>query len=87
MASYPDCSRRANCLLRAVNHTAFSLQTVSVLLDEGKVFQDPAGGTSFDGPEGALDVLASLGRAVAIGFEAGEEVDEVSSSTVNLRVR
>lgn len=46
----------------------------------------PGGSTSVVGSEGALDVLGSLGLAVAIGVEAGEEVDEVSTGTVSLRV-
>lgn len=63
------------------------LQTVSVLLDESNVPPAPAGGTSFAGNEGALELLGSLGHAVAIGVEAGEEVDEVSAGAVKLRVR
>lgn len=60
---------------------------VSVLLNESSVSPVPAGDTSFAGNEGALDVLANLGRTVAIGVEAGEDIDEVSTSTVKLQVR
>ena len=67
-------------------------QTVSVLLDRSKVSPAPAEGTNSAGnevtlDESALELLGSLGHAVAIGAEAGEDVDEVSAGTVTLRVR
>lgn len=69
-----------------------TLQTVSVLLDGSKVSPALAEGTNSAGnevtlDESALELLGSLGRAVAIGAEAGEDVDEVSAGTVKLRVR
>eukprot|EP00903_Cladosiphon_okamuranus_P011441 g10779.t1 len=61
------------------------LQTVSALFDGSNASAVPAGSTSVAGNEGALDMLGSLGRAMAIGNEAGEDVDEVSTGTINLR--
>ncbi|CAM9773342.1 unnamed protein product [Scytosiphon promiscuus] len=53
------------------------LQTISVLLDEGDL--------SLGTPGAGLERLGSLGRAVAMGAETGENLDEVSTSLVNLQ--
>lgn len=68
------------------------LQVVSVLLDESSISSASAEGFSAavgDGAlhEGALELIGSLGRAVATGAEAGEDVDEVSAGRIKLRVR
>lgn len=65
---------------------------MSVLIDESNVLPASAEGTSVAGNEGALnkgalELLSSLGRAVATGAEAGEDVGEVSAGPVKLRVR
>ncbi|CAM9843656.1 unnamed protein product, partial [Ectocarpus sp. 4 AP-2014] len=67
--------------------TAVSLlQTMSVLLHES----DPSstatqGGGYYSGRNDVLELLGSLGRAVAIGSEAGEDIDEVSTGSVDLK--
>ncbi|CAB1101902.1 unnamed protein product [Ectocarpus sp. CCAP 1310/34] len=60
--------------------------TVSVLLHES----DPSstatqGGGYYSGRHDVLELLGSLGRAVAIGSEAGEDIDDVSTGSVHLK--
>ncbi|CBJ26668.1 hypothetical protein Esi_0040_0095 [Ectocarpus siliculosus] len=62
------------------------LQTVGVLLHESNVSSSVAEGNGYySGRNGTLMLLGSLGRAVAIGSEAGEEVDQVSTGSVDLQ--
>ncbi|CBJ26667.1 hypothetical protein Esi_0040_0094 [Ectocarpus siliculosus] len=62
------------------------LQTVGVLLHESNVSSSVAEGNGYySGRNGTLMLLGSLGRAVAIGSEAGEEVDQVSTDSVDLQ--
>lgn len=61
--------------------------TELALLDESEVSPAPAGATGFAVNGDALELLGGLGRAIAIGVEAGEAVDEVSAGTVKLTVR
>ncbi len=56
----------------------FVPQTVSLLLDESTV--SPAT------TEDSLELFGSVSRAVAIGAEAGEDIEEVSAGSVQLRV-
>ncbi|CAM9632430.1 unnamed protein product [Ectocarpus sp. 6 AP-2014] len=62
------------------------LQTVGVLLHKSNVSSSAAEGNGYySGRNGTLMLLGSLGRAVAIGSEAGEEVDQVSTGSVDLQ--
>lgn len=45
------------------------------------------GDSSFVGKAGPLSLLGELGNAVAVGSEAGEDVDEVSAGYLDLKVR
>lgn len=45
-----------------------------------------AGGTRLGVTNGSLGLLENLGKAVAEGAEAGEELDEISTGSVDLKV-
>lgn len=60
-------------------------QTVSVLLNgSGEILA--ADGAGFTGKTDTLSLLGSLGQAVALGAEAGEDIEEVGTGTVDLKV-
>ncbi|CAM9387820.1 unnamed protein product [Ectocarpus sp. 12 AP-2014] len=62
------------------------LQTVSVLLHQSDPSSTATQGGGYDsGRNDVLELLGSLGRAVAIGSEAGEDIDEVSTGSVDLK--
>lgn len=62
-------------------------QTLSVLLNVSETSSAPvAGNTSFSGKEQYITLLGSLGRAVAAGAEAGENLDDVSAGPLGLKV-
>ncbi|CAM9275625.1 unnamed protein product [Ectocarpus sp. 4 AP-2014] len=62
------------------------LQTVAALLHESTVSSLAAEGNGYySGRNDTLMLLGSLGRAVAIGSEAGEQVDQVSTGSVDLQ--
>ncbi|CAM9106341.1 unnamed protein product [Ectocarpus fasciculatus] len=61
------------------------LQTVSVLLHVSNPSSSAAQGSGYSGRNDILALLGSLGRAVAIGSEAGEDIDEVSTGSVDLQ--
>lgn len=56
----------------------FSRQIVSVLLSAND---------SSSGTEVSLDLLGNLGKAVALGSEAGEDLDQISAESLDLQVR
>lgn len=65
------------------------LQTVSVLLNTSgasATTTDSGGDVSFTGKEGYLTLLGSVGKAVAVGSEAGEDLDEISTEFLDLKV-
>ena len=66
------------CALVSLVHAGFLPQTISFLLDENTASPATA--------ENGLDLFRSLGRAVAIGAEAGEDIEEVSAGSIELRV-
>lgn len=45
------------------------------------------GDSSFVGKAGPLSLLGEVGNAVAVGSEAGEDVDEISTGYIDLKVR
>ncbi|CAM9181833.1 unnamed protein product, partial [Ectocarpus sp. 8 AP-2014] len=64
----------------------FLWQTVSVLLHESDPSSTATQGDGYySGRNDTLMLLGSLGRAVAIGSEAGEDIDEISTGSVDLR--
>lgn len=46
-----------------------------------------SGDSSFVGKEGYLSLLGEVGKAVAVGSEPGEDVDEISTGYLDLKVR
>lgn len=46
-----------------------------------------SGDSSFVGKAGYLSLLGEVGKAVAVGSEAGEDVDEISTGSLDLKVR
>lgn len=58
-----------------------------MLLNESATSFTDAGDLTFTGKESFLGLLESLGKAVAVGAEAGEDVDEISTGNVGLKVQ
>eukprot|EP00904_Undaria_pinnatifida_P010764 jgi/Undpi1/6818/HiC_scaffold_21.g09294.m1 len=71
--------------------SAFSLlQTLSVLLNASEASSSSSsdsftGSTSFGEKEEYITLLSSLGRAVAAGAEAGENLDDISAGSLGLK--
>ena len=68
-----------------MHYAPISRKTVSVLLNTSSI-ASTSGGWNFDGKADYLSLLGELGNAVAIGSEAGEDVDEVSTGYLDLKV-
>lgn len=66
-------------------------QTLSVLLNASEASSSSSsdsftGSTSFGEKEEYITLLSSLGRAVAAGAEAGENLDDISAGSLGLKV-
>lgn len=64
-------------------------QTLSVLLNVSDLADPAVGGSStqsFREKGEYIDLLGSLGRAVAVGAEAGENLDDISAGSLGLKV-
>lgn len=62
------------------------IQTVDVFLNESAASHAGGEDLMFTGKESVLELLESLGKAAAIGAETGEDVDEISTGSINLKV-
>lgn len=62
------------------------MQIVSVLLNESDASSAAANDGDLAGKSSTLALLGSFANAVAIGAEAGEDVDEVSAGSIDLQV-
>lgn len=64
------------------------MQTVSVLLNvsDSSPSAAGAGDTLFTGKEEYVTLLGTLGRSVALGAEAGEDLDEINAGSFDLKV-
>lgn len=62
------------------------LQIVSVLLNESDASSAAADDTGFAGKNDTLAVFDSLANAVAVGAEAGEDIDQVNAGSTELQV-
>ena len=63
------------------------VQIVSVLLNASDESSPVANDAGFAGKNDTLALLGSLANAVAIGTEAGEDIDEIGTGSIELQVQ
>ena len=63
------------------------MQIVSVLLNASDESSPVANDAGFAGKNDTLALLGSLANAVAIGTEAGEDIDEIGTGSIELQVQ
>lgn len=62
------------------------VQTIDVLLNATETSSASTGYAEIAGNGATFSLLADLGKAVAVGAEAGEDLDEITTGNLHLKV-